>query len=235
MKILVIIPAYNEAGNLPGLFEELKASEENFDVLVINDCSNDDTEKVCRKNNVKVISLPANLGIGGAVQTGYKYALRHGYDIAVQVDGDGQHDPRYIKLLVQKIKEGCDLCIGSRFIGNGGFRSSKARRMGIRYFSWLIEFLTGKHVTDPTSGFRACSRKAIRLFADDYPKDYPEPETIMTVLRNNLRICEVPVTMRPRANGNSSISCIKAIYYMIKVTLAIIITAISRKVVHGNE
>ncbi|NLM74970.1 MAG: glycosyltransferase family 2 protein [Clostridiaceae bacterium] len=235
MKVLVIIPAYNEAENLPGLFKDLKQAEGDFDILVINDCSKDDTEKVCREHNIKVVSLPVNLGIGGAVQTGYLYALRHGYDIAIQVDGDGQHDPQFIKYLIQRLNEGYDLCIGSRFIENEGFQSSKARRIGIRYFSWLIKLLTGKRITDPTSGFRACNRKVIELFANDYPIDYPEPETVVTVLRNRLKVCEMPVIMRPRAGGVSSISSTNAIYYMIKVTLAIIISAISKKVVTDSE
>ncbi len=187
------------------------------------------------EHNIKVVSLPVNLGIGGAVQTGYLYALRHGYDIAIQVDGDGQHDPQFIKYLIQRLNEGYDLCIGSRFIENEGFQSSKARRIGIRYFSWLIKLLTGKRITDPTSGFRACNRKVIELFANDYPIDYPEPETVVTVLRNRLKVCEMPVIMRPRAGGVSSISSTNAIYYMIKVTLAIIISAISKKVVTDSE
>ena len=235
MKTLIIIPAYNEAENLPKLFKDLKASEGEFDILVINDCSKDNTEEICRQNNIKVVSLPVNLGIGGAVQTGYKYALRHNYDIAIQVDGDGQHDPQFIKYLIQRLNEGYDLCIGSRFIENEGFQSSKARRIGIRYFSWLIKLLTGKRITDPTSGFRACNRKVIELFANDYPIDYPEPETVVTVLRNRLKVCEMPVIMRPRAGGVSSISSTNAIYYMIKVTLAIIISAISKKVVTDSE
>lgn len=141
MKVLVIIPAYNEAENLPGLFKDLKQAEGDFDILVINDCSKDDTEKVCREHNIKVVSLPVNLGIGGAVQTGYLYALRHGYDIAIQVDGDGQHDPQFIKYLIQRLNEGYDLCIGSRFIENEGFQSSKARRIGIRYFPGSLNCL----------------------------------------------------------------------------------------------
>jgi len=228
-KTLIIIPAYNESENLPKLFNALRETEGDFDIIVINDCSKDNTEAVCRKNNIKVISLPVNLGIGGAVQTGYRYALYHGYDIAIQLDGDGQHDPKFIPYLIKRIKEGNHLCIGSRFIENEGFQSSKIRRIGIKYFSRLIKLLTGILITDPTSGYRACSREVIKLFANDYPKDYPEPETVVTVLRNNLKVSEMPVIMNAREGGKSSITNLKGIYYMIKVTLAIMIASISGK------
>jgi glycosyltransferase involved in cell wall biosynthesis len=226
-RTLIIIPAYNEGENLPGLFESLKNAEGDYDILVINDCSQDNTEAVCIRNGIKVISLPVNLGIGGAVQTGYIYALNHGYDIAIQLDGDGQHDPAFIPSMIKLIEEGCNLCIGSRFIENEGFKSTRIRRAGIKYFSWLIWFVTGFKITDPTSGFRACSREVIRLFAGNYPKDYPEPETVVTVLKNRLKVCEIPVIMNAREGGTSSITRIKGLYYMIKVTLAIIIASIS--------
>jgi len=233
MKALIIIPAYNEAENLPRLFEELdevaKNADYTIDVLIINDCSKDNTLAVCREHGVKVVTLPVNLGIGGAVQTGYSYAFYHKYDIAIQIDGDGQHDPQFIPYLIERIEQGNHLCIGSRFIENEGFQSSRIRRVGIRYFSWLIWFLTGKRITDPTSGFRACGKEVIRLFAQDYPKDYPEPETVVTVLRNKLKVSEMPVIMRAREGGKSSITNLKGIYYMIKVTLAIMIASISRK------
>lgn len=229
MKTLIIIPAYNEAENLPKLFKALKDTGEDFDILTVNDCSTDDTEKVCREHGINVVTLPVNLGIGGAVQTGYIYALRNGYDIAVQVDGDGQHDPQFIKHLVNRVKDGCDLCIGSRFIENEGFQSSRVRRIGIRYFSWLINLLMKTRITDPTSGFRACNKEVIKLFASYYPKDYPEPETVVMVLRNKLKVSELPVIMKQREKGVSSITNFKAVYYMIKVTLAILISSISKK------
>lgn len=236
MKTLIIIPAYNEAENLPGLFKALKDTGEDFDILTVNDCSSDDTERVCREHGINVISLPVNLGIGGAVQTGYIYALRNGYDIAVQVDGDGQHDPQFIKYLVERVREGWDLCIGSRFIENEGFQSSRVRRVGIKYFSWLIRCLMKTRITDPTSGFRACSKRVIKLFANNYPIDYPEPETVVMVLRNRLKVCEMPVIMKPREKGVSSITNLKAVYYMIKVTLAILISSIAKKsVVKEND
>lgn len=229
MKTLIIIPAYNEADNLPKLLDSLYATEDEFDIIVVNDSSSDETEEVCKKHGAKVITLPVNLGIGGVVQTGYRYAFRNNYDIAVQVDGDGQHDPRFIRHLVNRVEEGYHLCIGSRFIDNEGFQSSLYRRAGIKHFSGLIKLLTGQRITDPTSGFRACGREVIKMFAADYPKDYPEPETVVTVLRNKLRVCEMPVIMNARESGRSSITSHKAFYYMIKVTLAILITAISKK------
>ena len=229
MKTLIIIPAYNESENLPKLFDALKEAEGDVDIIVINDCSRDNTEAVCISHNIKVVTLPVNLGIGGAVQTGYRYALYHNYDIAIQIDGDGQHDPKFIPYLIKRIEEGNHLCIGSRFIENEGFQSSKIRRIGIKYFSRLIKFLTGTLITDPTSGYRACSREVIRIFANDYPKDYPEPETVVTVLRNKLKVSEMPVIMNAREGGKSSITNRKGIYYMIKVTLAILIASISRK------
>lgn len=233
MKVLIIVPAYNEAENLPKIFEGLDEVAQKFngtlDVLVINDCSKDNTQAVCKDHGVKVVSLPVNLGIGGAVQTGYRYAEYHKYDVAIQIDGDGQHDPQFIPYLVNCIEQGNHLCIGSRFIENEGFQSSKVRRVGIRYFSWLIWFLTGRRITDPTSGYRACSKEVIRLFAQNYPKDYPEPETVVTVLRNKLKVSEMPVIMKAREGGKSSITNFKGVYYMIKVTLAIMIASISRK------
>jgi glycosyltransferase involved in cell wall biosynthesis len=235
MKVLIIIPAYNEEKNLPKLLRELKEKYPVYDVVVINDCSKDNTAKVCMELGIAVVDLPVNLGIGGAVQTGYKFAMYKGYDIAVQVDGDGQHNPEYIELLVDEIKKGSNLCIGSRFIENEGFQSSLTRRAGIKFFSKLIKFVTSQIITDPTSGFRACDKKAIRYFATDYPKDYPEPETIVSASRYNLKISEVPVVMNERKEGKSSITTIKSVYYMIKVSMAIIVVAFSRNRHQGEK
>ncbi|MBD8500989.1 glycosyltransferase family 2 protein [Paenibacillus arenosi] len=222
MKILAIIPAYNEEGNIERLVNKL--TQLDIDTLVINDCSTDSTVQICKNMRTNYIDLPVNLGIGGAVQTGYLYASRHNYDIAIQIDGDGQHDPAYIELLVDSIiNHQADLVIGSRYIKKEGFQSSLMRRIGIKHFTYLIKMLTNKTVTDPTSGFRACNKKVINFFAAKYPVDYPEPETIVTLLRNNLVVKEIPVVMNERSNGISSINSIKAVYYMIKVSLAIII------------
>lgn len=229
MKVLIIIPAYNEEKNLPELIDKLQSQCMDYDLLVVNDCSGDNTAKVCRANGVDVLDLPVNLGIGGAVQAGYRYAMHNGYDIAVQVDGDGQHNPEYIEQLVEKVRNGVSLCIGSRFLEKEGFQSTFMRRFGIRFFSDLIYFITNKKVMDPTSGFRACNRNLIEFFATDYPRDYPEPETLVTAVRNNFIIEEIPVVMKERSGGKSSITSIKSVYYMIKVSLAIIAAAISKK------
>jgi len=228
MRVLIIIPAYNEEGNLPKLLADIKKNNPYFDVIVINDCSLDRTKEVCKYYDSDVVNLPVNLGIGGAVQTGYKYAYYNNYDIAVQVDGDGQHNTKYINELIEKLDEGFNLCIGSRFIVNQGFQSTATRRAGIRFFSVLIKMVTGQVVSDPTSGFRACDKKLIEYFAQEYPKDYPEPETIVIARRNNFKVSEVPVIMAEREDGKSSITSFKSIYYMIKVTMAILIASLSK-------
>jgi glycosyltransferase involved in cell wall biosynthesis len=225
MRALVIIPAYNEEKNLLKLLDRLKVECPEYDVVVVNDCSVDSTLKVCRQCGVHVIDLPVNLGIGGAVQSGFKYALYRGYDAAVQVDGDGQHDPKYISALFSELRKGANLCIGSRFIESEGFQSSALRRFGIRYFSRLIYLFTGLKIKDPTSGFRACDRQAIKLFASDYPRDYPEPESIVNAARQKMKIAEIPVVMSRRMGGKSSITSFRSLYYMIKVSLAIIIAS----------
>lgn len=233
MKILIIIPAYNESKNLERLLKSFKSLHIDIDILVINDCSTDDTSEIAKRNGVNVIDLPCNLGIGGAVQTGYLYARKHQYDIAIQVDGDGQHNPEYIEALINPIiSKNANLVIGSRYILKEGFQSTILRRIGINYFKVLIQILCGKIITDPTSGFRACDSKIIALFASNYPKDYPEPESIVFLLRNNLDILEVPVIMKERVSGQSSIRSFKTIYYMIKVSLAIVIDVLRRKAIN---
>lgn len=223
MKVLAIVPAFNEEEGLLRVAEQFKEIKD-VDIVVINDCSKDTTSTIGRKLGLNVIDLPCNLGIGGAVQTGYKYAFDQNYDIAIQVDGDGQHNPSYLKDLIKPIKEGrADLVIGSRYLKKEGFQSTLLRRVGINYFSFLIQLLQKKRITDPTSGFRACNRQVIDLFSSRYPNDYPEPESIVYLLRNNYKIEEVPVIMNERFGGESSIGSIKSIYYMIKVSLAIII------------
>lgn len=222
MKVLAIIPAYNEEENIELLLNKLKMS--GVDILVINDNSIDSTSEICKKYAVNIIDLPCNLGIGGAVQTGYKYAKKNNYEIAIQVDGDGQHDPKFIDVLIEPLTSGkADMVIGSRYINKNGFQSTYIRRIGIRYFSLLIKQLTSKGITDPTSGFRACNSKVINEFSVKYPVDYPEPESIVYLLRKNYKVTEIPVIMKERIGGISSIGAIRSIYYMIKVTLAIII------------
>ena len=224
MKKLVIIPAYNESENIVKTVKEIKEKASDFDYVVINDCSSDKTLDILENNHLNYINLPVNLGIGGAVQTGYKYALEHEYDMAVQVDGDGQHDPAYLHSLEETlIKENADMVIGSRFIKNEGFQSTFARRMGIVYFTKMIKSLTGTIITDPTSGFRLVNKDVIALFANDYPRDYPEPESIVALLKRKKKVIEVPVQMKERQGGVSSIRLWNSVYYMIKVSIAILV------------
>lgn len=223
-KKLIIIPAYNEEACIEKTVQNIKEHAKEFDYVIINDCSADRTGEICDRNRFCVIHLPVNLGIGGAVQTGYLYAWRNGYEMAVQVDGDGQHDASFLQRMADVMEEKqLDMVIGSRFIEKEGFQSSGARRMGIRYFSSLIKLLTGARITDPTSGLRMVNRKIIKEFAEDYPKDYPEPESVVNVLRKGGKVKEIPVLMKERQGGISSISPKNAIYYMIKVSLAILV------------
>ena len=223
MKKLIIIPAYNESECIEDTVRDIMENASDFDYVVINDCSTDDTREICERNGFNIVNLPINLGIGGAVQTGYMYALEYGYDLAVQVDGDGQHDSYNIKEILKPIEENtADMVIGSRFIEKEGFQSSRLRRMGIVYFTKLIKLCTGKTVTDPTSGLRMAGKRVIRLFAECYPKDYPEPESTVAALNQGYVVEEIPVVMRERQGGVSSITMKKSIYYMVKVTLAIL-------------
>jgi glycosyltransferase involved in cell wall biosynthesis len=231
-KILIIIPAFNEAGTIARLLEEIQTAFPQADKIVINDGSHDLTEENAFKAGALVATLPFNLGIGGAVQTGFQVACDGNYDIAIQVDGDGQHDPAYIRDLVKPLLEGeLDLCIGSRFLENppGAFQSTFFRRTGIRFFCRLLELLTGLYLTDPTSGFRATGKKLIKVFADFYPIDFPEPEAIKIAKRHSAKIGEVPVQMRERRGGHSSIRYLATIYYMIKVTFALLIDLLKKK------
>lgn len=229
MKKLIIIPAYNEEDNIVKTVHSIQKDAQDFDYIIINDCSTDNTKQICKKNGFNVVNLPINLGIGGAVQTGYKYAYENDYDVAVQVDGDGQHNPEFLKEMAEYIENNnVDMVIGSRFIEKKGFQSSFSRRVGIRFFSVLIKKLTGQTITDPTSGLRMVGKNVIEIFAKDYPRDYPEPESVVAVLRKNLIVKEIPVIMQEREGGVSSISFKNSIYYMIKVTLAILIESIRK-------
>lgn len=221
-RVLVIIPAYNEQECILDTVAAINAA--GYDYVVVNDGSQDGTLRLCREHGVNVLDLPQNLGIGGAVQAGHKYAQRFGYDIDIQVDGDGQHDPSYIPRLVKLIEDGANLAIGSRFlVETDGFQSTFMRRVGIKWLSFLLKWLTGKAVTDPTSGFRACNKDAIDLFCKSYPDDYPEPESIALAMKLGLSVKEAPVKMNERQGGRSSIGGFSSIYYMIKVTLAIVL------------
>lgn len=228
MKVLLIIPAYNEADNIEKVVNHIIENYPQYDYVIINDGSKDNTEEICMKNHYNLISLPLNLGIGGAVQTGYQYALKNHYDIAVQIDGDGQHDISYVEQLLEPLIKGeADIAIGSRFIDKEGFQSTSARRAGILFLSTLIQCLCFFKVKDVTSGFRAVNRKYIDIYSKDYSNDYPEPEAIVSAAMYGGKIVEIPVVMRERQGGESSIRFWNSVYYMIKVTLAIIIRRIS--------
>lgn len=231
MKVLIIIPAYNEEDSILSVVNNLKKLQiknVELDYVVINDGSTDNTKEVCLKNNINFIDLPFNVGIGGAVQTGYKYALYNDYDIAIQFDGDGQHEASYIEKLISEINKGYDIVIGSRFVQKlSKFRSTKTRRIGIGFLSNLIYWCTKTRIYDPTSGFRACNKKVIKLFAHDYLIDYAEPVSIVTVIKNNYKHSEIPAEMKERQTGRSSIRSLKTLYFMIKVSIAIIIKTVS--------
>lgn len=234
MKVLVIIPAFNEELNIVNTVEKIKnisnKIDENLNYVVINDGSTDKTKNICETNKYNVINLITNLGIGGAVQTGFKYALENDYDVAIQFDGDGQHDENYIEKLIEEIKKGNDFVVGSRFIKNlSGFKSTKFRRIGIKFLSSLIKICTGTKIYDPTSGFRAANKQIISLFADKYPTEYPEPETIVSLIRKQYKVKEIPVEMHERKYGKSSIKPLKSMYYMFSVSISIIISSICKR------
>ena len=222
IKSIVIIPAYNEEKSIVKTVQDICEHAPEFDYVIINDCSTDQTLSVCRKHHLHVLNLPVNLGIGGAVQTGFLYAYKNGYDYAVQFDGDGQHDAQYLqKMRDYMIEQNADMLIGSRFLEKVGFQSTGMRRFGIRYFSALIKLLTGQKITDPTSGMRMINRDILAMYSESYPKDYPEPESVVAIINSGKKVMEYPVIMRKRMEGTSSISPLKSIYYMIKVSLAI--------------
>ena len=234
-KILIIIPAYNEELNIEKTINKVikynKKSKYNIDYIVINDGSTDNTLHVLQEHNYNYINIINNLGIGGAVQTGYKYAYYNNYDIAIQFDGDGQHDEKYIDKLIDEINKGYDFVIGSRFVSKlSKFRSSSIRRIGIKLLSYIIKICTGFKISDPTSGFRAANKKIIELFANNYPLEYPEPETNALIIKKGYKLTEIPVEMHSREYGKSSINLKKSIYYMTSVSLSIIIATINREV-----
>lgn len=229
MKAIVIVPAYNEEDNIRNTLRDLEENGAGTDVLVMNDCSTDGTEAILQETGVNHLSFPVNLGIGGGVQAGYQYARENGYEIAIQFDGDGQHEAKYLQALIDPIEAGeADIVIGSRFVEHEGFQSSGARRLGIGILSRLIRVLCGVKVADVTSGMRAVNRRFIEEYAEHYAQDYPEPEALLYAGVRKARIKEVPVQMRERAGGKSSISSVKSVYYMIKVSLALILGRIAK-------
>ena len=230
---LAIVPAYNEESTVQAVVESIKQHAPQFDVLVVDDGSTDATTEKARAAGASVARLPFNLGIGGAVQTGYRYAMANNYDYAVQIDGDGQHDPAHIARLLERIhaEPPAEMVYGTRFSDeNEGFQSTSLRRFGIKLFAWTLSVVTREKVTDPTSGFRLCDRRAIALFAENYPIDYPEVEAILLMHRHQLRSAEVPVEMLERGGGTSSITFLRSGYYMLKVLLAVLIGLVRQPV-----
>ena len=230
MKVLLIVPAYNEEKNILKTCNTIKEFSSDLDYVVINDGSKDDTLKILKENNLNYVSLIDNLGIGGAVQTGYKYAYEHGYDIAIQFDGDGQHDINFVPNICEDIVLGnCDMVIGSRYLDKKSslFKSTLMRRIGSKIISFFIRITCFKKITDSTSGFRAVNRKIIEEFKEDYPIDYPEPQSTVSLLKKGYKVKEVPVSMNERQGGKSSIRLFKTIDYMVKVCLAIVIQSVN--------
>lgn len=228
-RLLVIIPAYNEEHSLARVIGNVRSAMPGIDIVVIDDGSTDETAAIAAGQGVALVRLPYNLGIGTAMQTGFLFARQRGYDYAIQVDGDGQHDPREIPDLLAALQAtGADVVIGSRYIEDRGYITPWLRRLGIVILSAIISAITGQRITDPTSGFRAMNRRAIAFSAADYPFDYPEPESVVIFKRAGLRIAEIPVTMNPRYGGQSSITPVRSAYYMVKVIMAILVGLLRR-------
>ena len=228
--VVAIVPAWNEAAAIGGVVDEILAFDPTIHVVVVDDASDDETASVAQRHGATVLPLLFNVGIGGAVQTGFRYARDEGYEIAVRLDGDGQHDASELGKLIGPVRVGeADLVIGSRFVDPGGtYRPPFARRMGIRVFARLVSLLGGQKVTDTTSGFSAMNRAGIELFALEYPHDYPEVEATLVALRSGLRLAQVQVEMRERQTGTSSITFVRSLYYIVKVMLALLVASLRR-------
>ncbi len=229
MKVLVIVPAYNEECCIRGVIEDLRGSFPGGDILVVNDGSQDRTSEIAKGLGVNLIDLPYNVGIGGAMQTGFLYALQEGYDAALQCDGDGQHHGDQIeKILKPFLSDGADLVVGSRFLSESGFTSSVQRRIGSKILSFVVSSILRQKITDTTSGFRVYGKKTLEFFSSVYPEDYPEVEALILAHKKGLRIVEVPSEIGPRTGGKSSINFSQAFYYMVKVLLAISVDLIKK-------
>jgi len=231
VRRVAIVPAYNEERNIVRVLDELRALDPGLEVVVVSDGSTDRTPDVAAAAGAHVVRLPFNLGIGGAVQTGFRFAWEEGYELAVRLDGDGQHDASQLAAVASPVVAGeADICVGSRFIGDGAYRSTAARRVGIRILAAVVSVIARQRLTDTTSGFQALNRRGIALYAADLPRDYPEVEGMVMAIRHHLRVREAPVTMREREHGRSSIGTIASIYYMIKVLLAVFVDLFRRRV-----
>ena len=236
LRRIAIVPALNEEECVQRVIDEIRAFDPDLEIVVVDDGSIDRTSAAAAAKGAQVVRLPFNLGIGGAVQTGFRFAFENGFQLAVRVDGDGQHDPAELPKLLEPVLAGeADIVVGSRFAGRGGYRSSRSRRVGITILARVVSLLVRQRVTDPTSGFQALNRHAIALFAADYPHDYPEVEATVMVFKHRLRLKEVPVRMRERAAGRSSIGALTSVYYMIKVLLAIVVAMFRRNAVPLEE
>jgi glycosyltransferase involved in cell wall biosynthesis len=234
LRRLAIVPALNEEHTIGRVIDELRAFDPGLDVVVIDDGSADGTARAAAAKGVRVLRLPFNLGIGAAVQAGFRFAFEQDYDLVVRVDGDGQHDPSQLGVVLEPVLQGeADIVVGSRFADEGaaGYRSSRSRRLGIRLLAGIVSRIVRRRVTDPTSGFQAVNRHGIALFARDYPHDYPEVEATVMVFRHRLRMVEVPVQMRERGGGRSSITTLRSVYYMVKVLLAVFVGLFRKNVV----
>jgi len=228
--VVAIVPAWNETAAIGGVVDEILAFDPTIHVVVLDDASDDETASVAQRHGARVLPLLFNVGIGGAVQTGFRYARDEGYEIAVRLDGDGQHDASELGKLIGPVRAGeADLVIGSRFVDpDGTYRPPFARRMGIRVFARLVSLLGGQKVTDTTSGFSAMNRAGIELFALEYPHDYPEVESVVVAHRAGLRVREIPIQMHERKGGRSSITPIRSLYYIVKVMLALLVASLRR-------
>jgi hypothetical protein len=236
VRRIAIVPAFNEQESVTQVIAEIRRFDPDFEIVVVDDGSTDGTAAAAAGLGAHVVQLPFNLGIGGAVQTGFRYAFENGFALAVRIDGDGQHDPAQLgALLAPVIADEADIVVGSRFATDGGYRSSRPRRIGISILAMTLSAIVGRRVTDPTSGFQALNRRAIALFAADYPHDYPEVEAALMVHKHQLRMTEVPVQMRERAAGRSSIGALSSVYYMVKVLLALFVGLFRRNVTPLEE
>jgi glycosyltransferase involved in cell wall biosynthesis len=229
-RMVAVVPAYNEAGAIGRVIDEISAFDPAIDVVVVDDASSDGTADIAEELGARVLRMPFNVGIGGAVQAGFRFALAEGYDVAVRLDGDGQHDASELGKLLAPLERGeADFVVGSRFVEGGGtYRPPLGRRIGIRLFARLVSLLGRQRVTDTTSGFLALDRIGIELFAAEYPHDYPEVEATLVALRSGLRLAQVQVEMRERETGSSSITFVRSLYYIVKVTLALLVASLRR-------